>query len=376
MLGLLVMASLAQPQAGQKVLRADLVRSPRGSNLVLEFAKPIGRNSVPVVPAGRRLVLHLPGPVVKGLPGQRRALGAVRSLRVRGDRIILNLSRLARPFADRAVVRAKGKTWRLKMSDPSVERDLADMLLGTPKEARQKPFNAFEEAKKLTAQQKTEESKDEAAIIPEEPAKKAAGLAAIAAAARGSDSADGASDKGGQEVDSGEALVPPPIKPAGDLASPVRIVAGVGLIVLGLLGFVAYRRRQNPMEEAFGLKVVSRAKLDNKSSVAVLEVGGAVLIVGLSDQGPRLLARLDDGNTMDNNDESTAEVDALRSLVGKNPADRLGAWVSAAQTGRAEAAGATTETVAAAAPVEPVIGRDERVDLRARLAEIRRVCSD
>ncbi len=376
MLSLLVMASLAQPQAGQKVLRADLVRSPRGSNLVLEFAKPIRRNSVPVVPAGRRLVLHLPGPVVKGLPGQRRALGAVRSLRVRGDRIILNLSRLARPFADRAVVRAKGKTWRLKMSDPSVERDLADMLLGTPKAAAKKPFNAFEEAQKIAAESPSKEAEKSEEIISEEPAKKAAGLAAVAAAARGDEAAPEGADKGDQAGATTEGLVPPPIKPAGDLGRGVRIVAGVGLIALGLLGFIAYRRRQNPMEEAFGLKVVSRAKLDNKSSVAVLEVGGAVLIVGLSDQGPRLLARLDDGNTMDKNDESAAEVDALRSLVGSNPAGRLGAWVSAAQTGRAEATESADQAVPAAAPAEPVIGRDERVDLRARLAEIRRVCSD
>ena len=55
MLTLVFIASLAQPQPGQKLLRADLVRSPKGSNLVLEFAKPIKRTSVPIVPAGRRL---------------------------------------------------------------------------------------------------------------------------------------------------------------------------------------------------------------------------------------------------------------------------------------------------------------------------------
>ena len=80
MLTLVFIASLAQPQPGQKLLRADLVRSPKGSNLVLEFAKPIKRTSVPIVPAGRRLVLHLPGPVSTRLAGQRQGMGAVSSV--------------------------------------------------------------------------------------------------------------------------------------------------------------------------------------------------------------------------------------------------------------------------------------------------------
>ena len=116
------------------------------------------------------------------------------------------------------------------------------------------------------------------------------------------------------------------------------MVGGVGLVLIGLLGWVAWRRRQTPMEEAFGLKVVSRAKLDTKSSVAVLEVGGAVLIIGLSDQGPRLLARLDDGRTMEDDDQGAQEVERLRALVGKNPADRLGAGHGSA--GRSPRAGA------------------------------------
>jgi flagellar biogenesis protein FliO len=375
MLSLILVASLAQPQAGQKVLRADLVRSPHGSNLVLEFAKPVRRTSVPVVPAGRRLVLHLPGPTVKRLAGQRKALGAVRRITVRGDRIILRLNRLARPFADRAVVRVKGRTWRLKMSDLSVERDLADILLGTPKATTKEPFNAFEESQKIAAVKVAEaKAAKEQPVIAEEPAQTAAGLAAIAAAARGDDvtGTDGPADPD----TSSEALIPPPIKPSSGLSGPVRKVAGVGLVLLGLLGFIVYRRRQNPLEEAFGLKVVSRAKLDHKSSVAVLEVGGAVLIVGLSDHGPRLLARLDDGKIMDQADESHAEVDALRALVGSNPADRLGAWVNAAQNDRAEVVTASAARVEPQGPTEQVVGSDERVDLRARLAEIRRVCSD
>ena len=78
MLTLVFIASLAQPQPGQKLLRADLVRSPKGSNLVLEFAKPIKRTSVPIVPAGRRLVLHLPGPVsTRPGPASRDGRGLV-----------------------------------------------------------------------------------------------------------------------------------------------------------------------------------------------------------------------------------------------------------------------------------------------------------
>ena len=369
MLALFVAASLAQPQPGQRLLRADLVRSPRGSNLVLEFAKTVRRDSVPIVPAGRRLVLHLPGSVRARLAGQRKGMGAVRSVRPRGDRLVLTLDRLARPFADRAVVRAKGKIWRLKMSDPTVERDLADMLLGTPKAKTNKPFDAFSESEKLA--EKKQAAVEPEKVIKEEPAKAAAGLAAIAAAARGDEPKPAAKESPATGTE-----LPKPIEPAGDLGSSVRVVAGVGLVMIGLLGFIAWRRRQTPMEEAFGLKVVSRAKLDTKSSVAVLEVGGAVLIIGLSDQGPRLLARLDDGRTMDDDDSSGAEVERLRALVGNNPADRLGAWVTAAQGHREQEVSApvTVAATAAAAPASP--GHNERADLQRRLAEIRRVCSD
>jgi len=369
MLALFVAASLAQPQPGQRLLRADLVRSPRGSNLVLEFAKTVRRDSVPIVPAGRRLVLHLPGSVRARLAGQRKGMGAVRSVRPRGDRLVLTLDRLARPFADRAVVRAKGKVWRLKMADPTVERDLADMLLGTPKAKTKKPFDAFSESEKLAEKPKAPVEPEK--VIKEEPAKAAAGLAAIAAAARGDQTK--LDPKG--TTPSGDQL-PKPIEPAGDLGSSVRIVAGVGLVMIGLLGFIAWRRRQTPMEEAFGLKVVSRAKLDTKSSVAVLEVGGAVLIIGLSDQGPRLLARLDDGQTMDDEESSAAEVERLRALVGNNPADRLGAWVSAAQGHRDHEPSAAVAAPAVPATSPAVVGHNERADLERRLAEIRRVCSD
>jgi flagellar biogenesis protein FliO len=166
-------------------------------------------------------------------------------------------------------------------------------------------------------------------------------------------------------------LVPPPVKPGGDLAGTVRVVAGVGLVVIGLLGFALWRRSKTPIQEAFGLKIVSRARLDHKSSIAVLEVGGAVLIVGLSDHGPRLLARLDDGETMDSNPSENTEAERLRALVGHNPADRLGAWMHAAQSGR-EAPAEPAEAPKAEERTEP----DERVDLRRRLAEIRRTCSD
>ena len=369
MLALFVAASLAQPQPGQRLLRADLVRSPRGSNLVLEFAKTIRRDSVPIVPAGRRLVLHLPGSARAQLAGQRKGMGAVRSVRPRGDRLVLTLDRLARPFADRAVVRAKGKIWRLKMSDPTVERDLADMLLGTPKAKTSKPFDAFSESEKLS--EKTKPAAEPEKVIEEEPAKAAAGLAAIAAAARGDEAKP---DTKGKLATGAEP--PSPIEPAGDLGSSVRIVAGIGLVMIGLLGFIAWRRRQTPMEEAFGLKVVSRAKLDTKSSVAVLEVGGAVLIIGLSDQGPRLLARLDDGRTMDDDESTGGEVERLRALVGNNPADRLGAWVTAAQDHREHKAtpSVTVPSAVPAAEASPV--HNERADLQRRLAEIRRVCSD
>ena len=175
MLSVLMAASLAQAQPGQKLIRADLIRSPRGSNLVLRFAQPIRRDSVPIVPAGRRLVLHLPGPIQKPLAGTREGIGAVQQVQARGRRLTLRLKRLGRAFADRAVVRVRGKTWRLKMSDPSVERDLADVLLGTPRAKERKPFNALEESAKIA--KKTAEADDaqaEPEVIQEEPARSAA----------------------------------------------------------------------------------------------------------------------------------------------------------------------------------------------------------
>ena len=80
MLTLVFIASLAQPQPGQKLLRADLVRSPKGSNLVLEFAKPIKRTRSPSSP-GRRLVLHLPVAAARG-----HVKGCMRSRRLQRHR--------------------------------------------------------------------------------------------------------------------------------------------------------------------------------------------------------------------------------------------------------------------------------------------------
>jgi flagellar biogenesis protein FliO len=354
-------AAMAQPVAGQRLERVELVRTRRGSNLVLTFRKPVHRGSIPVVPYKRNLVLHLPGAIARPLAGNRRAIGMVRTVAIGNRRLVVRLKRLGRGVADQALVSAKGRRWFLKMSDDTAGRDLADVLVGSPAAAETPPFDAF----KVSEQRKTRKAELEDASA-------AAGGVVVLAAIKGADPEASTPAAAGGDT---PPVSSPPKGPedGGDLGSTVRMGAGLALVLFGAMGLLWWRRRDRKLEEAFGLRVVSRVRLDGKSSVAVLEVGGAVLVVGLSDQGPRLLTRFDDGETMGGGDPTVDddEVDRLRALVSRgDAASTLGAWAASAQRPDAFVDPLHQASPSAAAPAQEV-SAGERADLRKRLAEIR-----
>ena len=337
MSALFLLALTAQPQG---LLKAELVRVEKGSALVLTFKNAVGRRSLPVVPNGRRITVKLPVAAPAHLTGQREPIGMVRGVQLRGRRVILQLNRDAKVVANEGVVLARRRVWYLRMVDPSASRDLADVLLGTtPKPGRDQdedyqPIDL--PPVKISAKTQGE---DEAQDDPEEKAA-ASSLAAVAVAAGGAPVAtepNGSPEGSAQGTDP---LAPPPPSPLG---SWLRVGAGGALLLFGLIGFFLYRRKRDDHEEAFGLKVVSRSRLDTKNSVAVLEVGGAVLVVGLSDAGPTLLTRLDEQTGASQDDE----LSRLRHLVADNPGRRIESWLSHVrhdETGQANSSPNTTPT--------------------------------
>lgn len=350
----------------QQLLKAELVRVDKGSAVVLTFKKPVDRRSIPVVPNGNRLTLKLPVAAPAHLTGQREPIGMVRSIRIKGRRLQLRLNQDAKAVANKGVVLARRRLWYLRLVDPTASRDLADVLHGSAS-ARDDDKNPYEPIAlppvKISATP-PENTVTETTADQETTEADVGSLAAVAAAARGEELAGGGESAGDGTA---EAIAPPP--PKGGLGHWLRIGAGGALLVFGLLGFFLYRRRKDDYEEAFGLKVVSRARLDAKSSVAVLEVGGAVLVVGLSDAGPTLLTRLDEqtGQTQDD------ELGRLRRLVVDDPATRLGSWLAHARPESTTKAATATRPEPGPPPVAAAAAASgsEADDLKRRLAEIR-----
>ena len=170
MIAFVLTAALAQPVPGQRLEQAELVRTRRGSNLVLTFRKPVHRGSIPVVPYKRNLVLHLPGAIGRPLAGTRRSIGMVRTIALGNRRLVVRLNRLGRGVADGALVSAKGRRWFLKMTDDTAGRGLADVLVGAPTAEDPPAFDAF---------QASEDRKSRQAEL-EDASSAAAGLAAAA----------------------------------------------------------------------------------------------------------------------------------------------------------------------------------------------------
>ncbi|HBU49419.1 MAG TPA: hypothetical protein DEB46_14025 [Myxococcales bacterium] len=368
MSALLALALAAQPQ---ELLKAELVRVEKGSALVLTFKNAVGRRSLPVVPKGRRISIKLPVAAPAHLTGQREPIGMVRGVQLRGRRITLQLNRDAKTVANEGVVLARRRVWYLRMVDPTASRDLADVLLGTTPNSNSTPESAYQPIDLPPVKISTKDSSETDNKDAEESQTTANALAAVAAAAGGKPIAnEQGTTPDGTVTEATDPLAPPP---PSSLGQWLRIGAGAALVVFGCLGFWFYRRRQDDHEEAFGLKVISRARLDPKNSIAVLEVGGAVLVVGLSDAGPSLLTRLDEatGTTQDD------ELGRLRRLVADDPGRRIESWLShvrhdAPQTPQPapvqQATAATKPSPAAPPRTQPFT---EIEDLKARLAEIR-----
>lgn len=366
MSALLLLALTAQPQA---LLKAELVRVEKGSALVLTFKKAVGRRSLPVVPNGRRITVKLPVAAPAHLTGQREPIGMIRGVQVRGRRVTLQLNRGAKDVANEGVVLARRRVWYLRMVDPSASRDLADVLLGTTPKTRKTEDGDYQpiDLPPVKISAKTQEEVGDQEGLEEKAA--AGTLAAVAAAVGGDPVATKQAGSPEGSAQSTDPLAPPPPSPLG---SWLRVGAGGALLAFGLVGFFLYRRKRDDHEEAFGLKVVSRSRLDTKNSIAVLEVGGAVLVVGLSDAGPTLLTRLDEQTGASQDDE----LSRLRHLVADNPGRRIESWLSHVRHDEAGQTNSIPDAVQGVAPrpesppprTQPFT---EVEDLKARLAEIR-----
>ncbi len=113
----------------------------------------------------------------------------------------------------------------------------------------------------------------------------------------------------------------------------VRVVFSLA-VVLGLLWFVARHgsRRLGGAARAV-VQVVARQPLARNASLAVVEVGGRVLVVGVSDSGVRLLTELDPADLPETAGADRAEASAT--------VPRVSGSVLSAQTWRQAWAAAT-----------------------------------
>jgi flagellar protein FliO/FliZ len=131
----------------------------------------------------------------------------------------------------------------------------------------------------------------------------------------------------------------------------LRLAVSLG-VVLGLFWLVARAGARKLGGSRALLKVHGRQSLSRTASVAVVEVGSRVLVVGVSEGGVRLLTELDP--------EDLAEPEAVpvEGTVAVRPAARLGAPTAlggsllSTSTWKQAWAAATTRTVPATSVAE------------------------
>ncbi|MBI4797698.1 MAG: flagellar biosynthetic protein FliO [Desulfarculus sp.] len=90
-----------------------------------------------------------------------------------------------------------------------------------------------------------------------------------------------------------------PALPQGDLTGAiVKMLAALALVLAVLVGLYWLIRRflpgQMPGAAAGGLRLIGRLPLGPKKGVALVEVAGRVLVLGLAEQNVNLLATIDD----------------------------------------------------------------------------------
>ncbi len=154
----------------------------------------------------------------------------------------------------------------------------------------------------------------------------------------------------------------------------LELVLRLGLslgIVLGLFWAIARTSSRRMTGNRSLLKVRGRQSLSRTASVAVVEVGNRVLVVGISDGGVRLLTELDpdEVNEPVNGQVVGAEVDEVEvagqlvAVAGKRratsaPAPALGGSILAPDTWKSAWAAATSKPAAGHAArgrlVEPI----------------------
>lgn len=122
----------------------------------------------------------------------------------------------------------------------------------------------------------------------------------------------------------------------------LRLVVSLG-IVLGLFWFVARAgsRRMGGASRSATLKVRGRQSLGRTSSVAVVEVGSRVLVVGVGEGGVRLLTELDPDEL---EDPAVTETDDDRPTGPPQSGSPLGGSLLAPQTWKQAWTAATKKT--------------------------------
>jgi flagellar protein FliO/FliZ len=105
-------------------------------------------------------------------------------------------------------------------------------------------------------------------------------------------------------------VAPPTLAESGLTAAIVKMLAALALVLAVLVGLYWFVRRflpgQTPGTAGGGLRLVGRLPLGPKRGLALVEVAGRVLVVGLSEQNISLLATIDDP-------------DQVRQLISSRP---------------------------------------------------------
>jgi len=110
---------------------------------------------------------------------------------------------------------------------------------------------------------------------------------------------------------------------ADDLAVLARVTASLVVVVTLAVLAARFARKAGVRGGGAGLRVVERTGLSREASVAVVEVGGRGLVVGITAQGVSLLTEL-----------TAAELAAATSLAGSSGGDVLEGAVDQAELSR------------------------------------------
>lgn len=132
-------------------------------------------------------------------------------------------------------------------------------------------------------------------------------------------------------------------------ATAVQVVASLVVVLLLVVVVGRFARRAGVRGEGAGLRVVERVGLTRETAVAVVEVGGRLLVVGTSAHGVSLLTELEPGQAPVRRSTGPGGVKVTRVVAPPVPGPAPAAPRTAATTS-APARAATPAAVPAAVP--------------------------